>query len=195
MEGDAVAHAGGVGGFGPFADEVALRSHVHRVPGLIGGVPVVEVVVMHALHDEEARAGVVIDLDEFGGVELGGIPGVQHVLIAGFRGMAEVADVVVVGRGSRLIDFARVPVAALARGLRTEVDPEAELGLAQPGGASGIVFGDGLPGRLIGTGGDGEVHLDFGEGGRVLHGERVIAGAAGEDRESARAAASAGRRR
>ncbi len=128
---------------------------------------------MHALYDEKPRAGIVINLDQPGRVELAGIPGVQHILVAGFRGMAEVADVVGVGWRSGLIDLPRVPVAALARGLRTEVNPEAELGLAQPGRLSGIVFGDGIPGRLIGAGGDGKVHLDFRKGGRILHGDGV----------------------
>ena len=119
-----------------------MRSHVHRVPGLVGGVPVVEVIVMHALDENEACARIAINFDEPCGVELGGIPRMQHVFIAGFRGMAEVADMVVISRGSRLIDFARVPIAALARGLRSEVHPDAKLGIAQPRRISGIVFGD-----------------------------------------------------
>ena len=97
----------------------------------------------------------------------------QHVFIAGFRWMTEIADMVVIGRGSGLIDFARVPVAALACGLWSEVHPYTELRLAQPRRVSGIVPGDGFPRRLIGAGSDGKIHLYLRKRGGVLHGERV----------------------
>ena len=47
---------------------------------------------MHALHEEKARACIVIRFAQFGGIELGfGFQVVQKVLVTGFRRMAEIA--------------------------------------------------------------------------------------------------------
>ena len=57
----------------PCAQNVALGAEVDGVPRLVFGVPVVELVVMHALNNEKARAGIAIELDQRGGIKRGGI--------------------------------------------------------------------------------------------------------------------------
>ena len=129
----------------------------------------IELVMVDALNDEEAGAGVLVDCDEFGGVELGGIPVAQDFLVARLGGMAVIADVVVIGAVAFDIQATCIPVAALAGGLRAEVNPDAELGVAQPGGGAGIVFLNGFPSRRVGAGGDGKVEFHFRRGPGVGH--------------------------
>ena len=162
VEGDAETDAGGARGLGPFAEEVALGAEAGGVPRLIRGVPQVEVIVVDTLDDQEAGAGVLVDLDEFGGVELGGIPIAQDFLVARLGGMAVIVEMVVIRGGAGLVEVPGIPVAALAGSLGAKVNPNAELRLAQPGRRARIVFLDGFPCRLKRAGRDGKVSLTSG---------------------------------
>ena len=51
-------------GLGPFAEQIALRPEVDGIPRLIMRVPEIEIVVMHALDHQKARAGILIDFGE-----------------------------------------------------------------------------------------------------------------------------------
>jgi len=134
MEGDTVAHALGANRALPFAQQIAMRAERDGVPRLVAGVPVVVLVMVHALNQKEPGAGVVIGLGQRRRIQGGGIPGVKYVFVAGHRRMPEVTNVIGVGGGAPggvfYVHLSRVPVAALPGRLRTEVHPDAELGLA-----------------------------------------------------------------
>ena len=76
---------------------------------------------------------------------------------------------VLVGKLAFEIHPARIPVAALTGSLRSEVNPEAELGFPQPGRIGGIVFADRIPRRLERPRGHGEIRLDLREGIGIPH--------------------------
>jgi hypothetical protein len=174
VEGHAEAHALSARRRFPFAQDVALGAELHGIPRLIAGIPVVELIVMHALDDQEARTGVAIGLDQRSGIERRGVPRAQQFLVADHRGMAEIPDVVRVGSLAFDVELSRVPVAALSRRLRSEVNPDSELRFAQPSRIGGRILSlDGIPGGLERTRGDGKVHLHFGKLSRVAHGDRA----------------------
>ena len=88
--------------------------------------------------------------------------------------MAEIPDVVRVGGLAFDVELSRVPVAALSRRLRSEVNPDSELRFAQPSRIGGWILRlDRIPGGLEWSRGDGKIHLHFGKLRRVAHGDRA----------------------
>ena len=137
-------------GLFPSADDVHLGADAHGVPRLIIRIQAVEVVVMHAHGHEISRAHFDIQIHQ-----LIGLPSVNHpvmadVLVAVFRRMAEVVEVVIILRASLQIHAARIPIALLGHGLRVPVRPRAELGVAPPF-RHGVNPADILPVGGIGT--------------------------------------------
>ena len=137
-------------------------------------VPQIKIIVMHALDHEEARAGIVINLRERGGIKLGRIPIAQDFLVTGLGWMAKLLEVIFVGAGAGRIELARIPVAALAGGLRAEVNPDAELRLAQPPRFAGIILLDGFPCRLERPGRNRNIQLHFWKRFHVAHRHAVL---------------------
>ena len=82
MEGDTIVHAMLAASIGPLTQQVTLGTYVDRVPRLVSRVPQVVVIVMHALYHEEAGTRLMVELGEHLGVELGGVPVAQHLLVA-----------------------------------------------------------------------------------------------------------------
>ena len=170
VEGNAEAHAGLVGGLGPFAEEVALGAEVDGVPRLVSRIPVVEIVVVNALDEQKPRADVLVKLNDRRRVEFRRVPVLEQILVSGLGRMAEIPDVIVIGRLTLHIEPARVPVAAHARRLRPEMHPDAEFGVAQPGDLlAGIIPGDGIPRGGIRPRHDGKIHPDLWKRRRVAH--------------------------
>ena len=64
MEGDAETHIGITRRLLPLAHEITLRAQTRRVPLLVFRVPHVELVVVHALYDQETRPRVTIEVDQ-----------------------------------------------------------------------------------------------------------------------------------
>jgi hypothetical protein len=82
--------------------------------------------MVHALNHQEASAGIVIYLRERDGVELRGIPIAQDFLVPDLGWMTVSAKMISVGLAG-LVEIACVPIAALAGGLRAEVNPDPNL--------------------------------------------------------------------
>ena len=101
---------------------------------LVSGLPQVEPVVMHAHAAEIFRAGFLVELHQVVGIELVGLPGGDHVLESEFRGVAVGLHVIFVLPVALDVHVAGVPVAVLGGGLRSPMRPDAELGVAIPGG-------------------------------------------------------------
>jgi hypothetical protein len=174
MERDPVADAGCLGRPGPLAEQIALRTHAGRIPRLEPRIPQIEIVVVYALHDQETRAGGLVERSQPGRIELAGIPVAQHLLVADARWMPLVLEVIGVGGRAGDIHLARVPIPAHSRCLRTEMYPDAEFGVAQPGRRAGVIFLDRFPAWFEGAGRDGQIELHFRRGIRVGHRHAVL---------------------
>ncbi len=107
---------------------------------------------MHALHQHEPRARVVIKLRQGGGIVIRRIPSANHVLVTVRGRVPKIIGVKSVGSSPLLIHVLGRPVAALEIRLRPVVDPHAEFCLPQPRGSPvvtvRVVIGNGLPCRL-----------------------------------------------
>ena len=172
VERHAHVHSQIVDRIGPFRHRVALGTEVHHVPWIVTRVPIVEVVVMHALHQHEPRAGVVKQLRHPGGTVVRRRPSADNILVAVGGRVAEIISVKIVGVGALLIHVLGGPVAALEIRLRAVVKPDAELRLPQPRGraVAGDIRRDGRPRRRerpVGL--DGEIHVHFRECRRIAH--------------------------
>ena len=64
MECDAETHIGIPRRLLPLAHEITLRAQTRRVPLLVFRVPHVELVVVHALYDQETRPRITIEVDQ-----------------------------------------------------------------------------------------------------------------------------------
>ena len=97
MEGHSIAHVILVARIHPLAQQVTLRTDIHRVPRLVTRVPKVVVVVMNTLYHKEACSCFLIKGSEAIRVKLCGIPCAQHVLVSHLRWMSVTLEVVFVG--------------------------------------------------------------------------------------------------
>ena len=163
MERNAKTHSRFLGSDGPFAEQITVWTKVHGIPRLEMGIPIIEIVVMNALDNQKTRAGIMISLDEFGWIQTFWIPITQHILVTNFRRMSVIFQVVRVGRLRGIVEFPRIPVAALAGGLRTEMNPDAKLRVPQPRRTAGIIGIDRIPSRRKRSSGDGKIHFNFRE--------------------------------
>lgn len=81
---------------------------------------------------------------------------------------------VLIGRRPLNIELARIPVAALARRLRPEMHPDAELRIPQPLRRTRIVGLDRAPCRLVGARRHRQIEFLLGKSGHVTHRHRVL---------------------
>src|SRR5713101_1326490 len=86
----------GARGFTPQADDVFLRTHVYGVPAIVSGVPKVEVIVMYSHAHEVLGASFLVQADQIFGIELCALPKGNQILIAEFRGMSVMVEVILV---------------------------------------------------------------------------------------------------
>jgi len=131
---------------------------------------------MHALHQHEPRAGIVVKLRQAGGAVIRRRPRANHILVTIRRVVAEIVGVKSIGRRARLIHVLRRPVAALEIRLRAIVKPDAEFGLPQPRrrAVAGDIRRDGRPRRLerpVRL--NGEIHVGLGKVVGVAHRQRA----------------------
>ena len=150
MERDAQRQSHLLGGSGPLGEDVALGTDVHRVPGLVLGVPQVVVVVVVAQHEEILCSAAFVALHESHGIPFLGLEEWQDVLVAELGGVAVVVAVVLILMGALLIEAACHPVAAALDTLCAPMRPDAELGIAEPLGR--LVLLERLPCGFVLTG-------------------------------------------
>jgi hypothetical protein len=145
MLGDAEGQPRRPGRLLPLAHDVAVRAHLHGVPAMVLRVPQVEVVVVDTHADEIARARLLVEGHQPGGIPLLGLPQRDDVLPPALRGMAVPLEMVLVLLVPLPVHVPRVPVPEHRDRLRTPVRPEAELGVAEPLGTAvpdeGVVGG------------------------------------------------------
>ena len=109
------------------------------------------------------RAGLLVEIDQVLRIELGGLPGRDHVFESDLRGVSVSRHVILVLPAALHVHVSRVPVAVFGRRLRTPVGPEAELRVPVPlrhdirlqrlaGRLEGPLF-DFEPGRQLGANG------------------------------------------
>src|SRR5688500_15218075 len=129
-------------------------------------VPQIEVVVMHTLNHQETGAGFAIDFRQRRGIELLWIPVAQDFLVADLGRMAVTAQMIL-ARQAGLVEIARIPIATFAGGLRPEVNPDAELRVAQPRRFARVILLDGSPGRLEWPGSNRQIQFELGKRSRI----------------------------
>ena len=147
VEGDAQRQASLLRCLRPLIEDIALRTDVLRVSGLILRVPEVVVVVVIAQHEEILCTTTLVACDEFVGIPFLCLEERQHILEAELRGMAVVLDVVFILTRTFHIQRAGHPVAGAFYALRPPVGPDAELRIAKPLGR--LMLAERLPCRLI----------------------------------------------
>ncbi len=130
--------------FGPDADDVLLRTDLHRVPRLVRAVVTIEIVVVVGQRHEVARAGPLVESHQLFGVPVLGFPGVVVILEAEFGLRAMFLQAVLVVGGPFHVHVARVPIALLGDALRRPMRPDAELSVAEPFRAL-VVLDQGIP--------------------------------------------------
>ena len=127
----------------PQAHDVLLGSYPHGVPGIVGRVPVVKVVVMHRLSAEIPGPGIDIELHQPFGVEPLGFPELDYVLPAVLGGVPVDPPVMGVLVGSLSVHVPCVPVAEHRYRLWPPVRPDPELGVPEP--IWTLILAQGLP--------------------------------------------------
>lgn len=130
--------------------------------------------MVHALYDQETRPRITIEVDQSRRTELLGIPVAQHLLVSDLRRMAVILQMVLIGERPLNIELARIPFAALARRLRPEMHPDAELRIPQPLRRARIVGLDRAPCRLVGARRHRQIEFLLGKSGHVTHRHRVL---------------------
>ena len=116
----------------PCADDVALRADLCRVPRVIGGIVVIEVIVMIGKGEEVLRAGSLVQAHQLLRLPLVRPPQVVDLHEAELRWMAVVLGVPVVIAIALHVHAPGVPVTLLRHALRRPVRPDAELRIAKP---------------------------------------------------------------
>jgi hypothetical protein len=174
---DAEADAFLVSRFLPSAEDVTLRAEFDGVPRLKFRVPEIEVVVVHALADDVAGAGPLVERHQLLRIPLLRLPQPQRVLVAVLARMAEPfqvifinAVVVVPELPFRYVNPLRIPIAVLTDRLRPPMQPHPDFRLAPPCGGLELVA-QRFPVRLTGAVRDGH-----GDG---LHGHLRVVGLVG----------------
>src|SRR5579885_3892687 len=94
---------------GPGSDHVTVRTEIHRIPGMMPGVPGIKTVVMIGERDEDLGARFLVTLDQFLGLPVEQRPLRAKLLIAEPGGMAIVLELVLVVFRAFHIHVARVP--------------------------------------------------------------------------------------
>ena len=136
---------------GPGADDVALRPHVDRVPSVMLGVVIVEIVVVVGQRDEILRARPDVQVHERFRLPLFGLPQVVQFHEPEFRGMTVGAEVIIVLAMALDVHLARIPITLFRDALGRPMRPQAKLRVAEPGRTM-IIGGQGLPVRLKAAG-------------------------------------------
>ena len=116
----------------PLAHDVALGTHVHRVPLLIGRVPEVKVVVVLAEGEEIACPHALVERHQRVGLPALGLPVAYELLHAIFRWVAKVLLVPTVLPMSVVVHVSGIPVAPHRLALRSPVRPYTKLSILEP---------------------------------------------------------------
>ena len=166
----------------PRPDDVDLRAHPERVPGLVGGIIEIEVVVVDSHHTDKFRTAFPVECRQLGRIELVGLPERDEVLVTELRGMAEGLHVISVDilatrlvaregghhRGIRslihagllrfllVVHVAAVVAVEASHGVEPPVHVDAELRIPEPVGTA-VVCTQRLRIRLHGTVGNLEI--------------------------------------
>ena len=109
-----------------------MWTQVHRIPGVMFGVPAVKAIVMIGDSDEQLRAGPLEAVDKRLGLPFKQRPLGAKFFVAESRGVAEVLQVVLVLIGAFHVHVARIPVSGFWNALRGPVSPDSELRIAIP---------------------------------------------------------------
>ena len=117
-----------------FSDNIPVRTHIDRIPGLVLAVPEVHVVVMISHCHEIPRTGSFVKFYDSFRIPFFSLPLVDYVLESEFGWMAILFDVFLVLPGAFLIHSACVPVAPLRLALRSPVCPHPEFRIPKPFG-------------------------------------------------------------
>ena len=123
----------------PSADDVLLRTHVHRVPLLVRAVPQVEVVVMIAESEEISRTDTLVELHKRIGIPVLSLPVAAQFLQSVLALRTVSLDMVLALPVIVIVHVARIPVARLSLTLRTPVRPDAELSILKPFGTLPLI--------------------------------------------------------
>ena len=110
----------------PFTDNIAVRTYIHRVPFLIGGIPQVKVVVMLTQRKEVACPYALIESHQLLRIPVFGLPVTAQLF------QAIVLTMVFTLPLTLEIHVPGIPVACLGLTLRSPVGPDAELGILEP---------------------------------------------------------------
>jgi len=119
-------------GIAPHLNEVFPRPLFHGVPFAVPGVPQVEVVVVGGARAGVSGSGPFEQGDQFVRVEVLRLPHRDEIFVTEFGGMAVVLQVVFIFLTTLEIQFAGVPFAHLRNRVRSPVQIDAELGVAEP---------------------------------------------------------------
>ncbi len=95
---------------------------------------------MDALDNQEASPSLLVKCGQGRRVELPWVPIAEDFLVSMFAGVAEPFEMILVCAHTRHVHVTRVPIAALAGGLRTKMYPDPKLRIPQPPRCSRIVF-------------------------------------------------------
>ena len=136
---------------GPGADDVFLGTHVDRVPGVMLGIVIVEVVMVVRQRDEIFRACLDVEVHQRFRFPFVGLPKVIQLHEPEFRGMAVSADVIIILSMALDIHLARIPIALLRNALRRPMRPHPKLRVAKPFRTM-IIAGQRFPSRRKGAG-------------------------------------------
>ena len=134
-------------GLGPDADDVLVRPDPDGIPGLILGVPAVEVVVVVGQRHEVLGARLHVELHQGVRIPVLRVPGVVDVLEAVLGGRPVAGQMVLVLWAALDVHVAGVPVALLRLALGRPMRPDAELGVPEPVGRR-VVLREGFPAGL-----------------------------------------------
>ncbi len=116
----------------PEPDDILFRSHLHGVPGIVRGIPVVEVVVVHRLGEEVLGAGIRVELHQAVGIEVLRLPRLDHILPPVLGGMPVHTPMMQILIRALPVHITRIPVAVHRHGLWPPMRPNTELGIAEP---------------------------------------------------------------
>ncbi len=118
--------------FLPYPHDILMRPHVHGIPGLIGRIPAVEIVVMVAHCHKIPCAHSDIKLHQVLRIPQIYVPVVANILITIFGWMAVMLQVVPVLFAPFLVHPAGIPVPVFRCGLGIPMGPGAKFGFPPP---------------------------------------------------------------
>ena len=116
----------------PFADHVAVRSHVEGVPAVQLGMPQEKIVMVGAHADKIFGARLLVEFHKALGLPFFGLPQRNDVFVTVRGGMTKAGQMVAIIVRTLLVHFTRIPVPFHGDGLRPPVRPDAKLGVAEP---------------------------------------------------------------